>query len=249
MKKKSDVTTVYWTSPKYMPSEGESWSFLYSEPKKVINQLRSFKSDDKNKNSSTIFACPAFKDSLKNVYAFYCQLDDQVVLPKNFNKDNLDKVQSKVPILVPRETSLEGYFNISYDMAWIFFADKPLIARFTSPYFPTESPAPGSFLAVGEYDIGQWIRPYNLDYHIPIGTTELTFKVNSPLFFVEFFTDEPIVLKRFICTPQLNAISSECAQSPKRYGRFKTLKERYLMGKQALLKEQALFEIKKNLIQ
>ena len=88
MAKDSEITTVYWTSARYFPDNGESWGLLYSEPKKVLNVLRHSKSKDPNQETSTFFSCPANKEAFNNVYGVYCEVDDHITLPESFTYFN-----------------------------------------------------------------------------------------------------------------------------------------------------------------
>ncbi len=100
----------------------------------------------------------------------------------------------------------------------------------------------------GEFDIGSWYRTFNLDYHIPLDTKEMVFNQNDPLFYIEFKTDKKVILKRYMQSDTLFNIGREMVNSPSNYGRFKSLKEKYLMSKKAKMPEIILSEINKNLI-
>jgi hypothetical protein len=151
-------------------------------------------------------------------------------------------------VKVLRPPSIEGTSNIVYNMSWLMFADEPLVAKFTAPYFPATSPAKDVILSAGEFDIGQWFRDFNLDYHVPYGTKELNFEENQPLFYVEFKTDKKIILKRFMLTNEIRNLASECAESRNRYGSFFSLPQRYNMAKESKMSEQILSLIKQNTI-
>lgn len=258
----SDTITIYWSNT--ASTSNISWSQLYASPKHVFNEHR------KNKNlgagDGSFFACPAMSNMFTNIYKFPIAIDDEVTLPDRiddrvfedsnfFNMFNdpsnffeIPGSNSKVSAQNFRNSSLVGHYNITYNLSWIFFCDESVNMRITAPYFPTVTPAEGVMLAPGEFDIGSWFRPYNLDYHIPFGTKKLVFKEGDPLFYGEFKTDKKVVLKRFKMNDALQGLMEECVQSPRRYGRFKKLADRYKTSRNAMIPELVLSEIKKNLI-
>lgn len=149
---------------------------------------------------------------------------------------------------VQRESSFDNYINIELNMGWLFFAEEPLIAKFTAPYYPTYEPVEGAMMAVGEFDIGSWYRDYNLDYHIPKSAKELLFTKNQPMFYLDLKTDKKVVFKQYALTNTLRELASDCVQSPIRYGKKIPLIEKYDSFKNAKMNKLILAEIQKNLI-
>jgi hypothetical protein len=246
--KNKDEITIYWSPAAYV-ADKESWALAYAEPVSLINEYR------QNKNlqngSNNFFACPAVSDMFKNIYVVRQQFDDKIIISdidRHFEDNEKINGGSLLSSFTPRKSSLNNYFNIQYNMCWTFFADEPVVARFTSPYFPPHSPAKGALLMCGEFDIGSWYRTFNLDYHIPLDTKEMVFNQNDPLFYIEFKTDKKVILKRYMQSDTLFNIGREMVNSPSNYGRFKSLKEKYLMSKKAKMPEIILSEINKNLI-
>ncbi len=252
-----DYITVYWAPAPYTP-EDDSWTQVYPEPVSLLSDLNKARNkDNKNKDAKNMFACPSYIDAMKNVFVLKSAIDDTVKVPDYLHDLNITPSEypsrydsdSKLLTVIARETSIENHINIAYNLGWLMFADEPLEVRFTAPYFPASSPGEGAILSAGQMDIGQWYRDYEIEYHVPRGVDELVIKENQPLAYVQFMTDKKIVLKRYNLTPTLRNLASECAESGFRYGRFKTLKERYLTGKKSLLPQQVLTEIKKNIIE
>jgi hypothetical protein len=253
----NDCITVYWAPAPYVTEEN-SWTQAYPEPVSLLSELNKERNkNNKNKDAKNMFACPSYVDAMKNVFVLKSALDDIIKIPDHLHVLDIPtdryplqyESESKLLAVLARETSINNHVNIAYNLGWLMFADEPLEARFTAPYFPAHTPGEGAILAAGQMDIGQWYRDYEIEYHVPQGTDELVIKENQPLAYVQFMTDKKIILKRYNLTPVLRNIASECAESGLRYGRFKTLAQRYAMGKRALLPEQVLNEIKKNLVQ
>jgi hypothetical protein len=245
-----DTITVYWTPVVNTPG---SWNLLYREPTLVLDDLLAIRNKEKQ---GSFFACPATSAIFNNLYVVKSNIEDKFDFPEGFlealpDKDvrtPLQQIDSKVGLHRNRESSFRGYKNIEYNMGWAFFADEPLLAKFTAPYMPTHSPTTGSILASGEFDIGQWMRPWHLDYFIPNEAGGMEFNVDDPLFYVEFKTDKRIEFKRFNRTTKIDEMMIEAVQSPSRYGFRKTLSQRYEMAKKANIRNLILSEIKNNLV-
>lgn len=246
-----DTITVYWTP---IVNNTGSWNMLYREPTLVVDDLLEIRNKEKQ---GSFFACPAGSAIFNNLYVVKSNLDDTFSFPEGFldslsdtsdNRIPLHQLGSKVGIHRNRATSLNGYKNLEYNMGWAFFADEPLLAKFTAPYMPTHSPTPGAILASGEFDIGQWLRPWHLDYFIPNQAGGMKFKIDDPLFYIEFKTDKKIIFKRFNRSPRIDDIMIESVQSPSRYGSRKTLSQRYSMAKKAKMQDIILNEIKNNIV-
>ena len=245
-----ETITVYW-SP--VVNSQDSQNMLYRDPTPVLQDLLNIRNKEKD---GSLFACPATSAIFNNLFVVKSNLEDTFTFPNNFleslpDKDSripLHQIDSRVGLHMNRATSLNGYKNLEYNMGWVFFAEEPLLARFTAPYLPTHSPTPGAILASGEFDIGQWIRPWHLDYFIPNQAGGMKFNVDDPLFYIELKTDKRIIFKRFNRTPKIDAIMVESVQSPSRYGFRKTLSQRYEMAKKSKIRELILSEIRNNLV-
>lgn len=241
---------VYWSN--CIVPEESSWSFLYREPEPLYNDFLKIKIDN------PFFACPAIIDTMKNIYVIKSNIEDKFEFPDNYLKsingpyggsEFLPTIGNKISLISTRQSALMGYKDIKYNMSWIFFAEESLNMKVTAPYYPPKTPIDGAILQSGEYDIGQWFRPYNLGYFIPENAKHMSISVDDPLAYLEFKTDKNINFKRFNMTNQLVNIYSEFTQSPNRYGRRKSLIERYSMAKKANMTELVLAEIKKNLVE
>jgi hypothetical protein len=249
----SNEIVVYWCP-------GVSgWEMLYREPQSVYSAIKSKANVSSLKSGESMFACPASNDLLQNVYTIKSNIDDYYELPVEFLKELeqqefvknviLPINKNKISFVVRRKSSLEGYWDIEYNLHWAFFAEESLKMKMTSPYFPHETPTPGAFVTAGQMDIGQWFRDINLNYFVPKTATSMEFKVDGSLLYLEFMTDKKIIFKRFRMTPLIEEILRENAESPTRYGKHLPLIKRYEMAKKSKLRERVLTEIKKNLVE
>lgn len=246
----TNTIEIYWSPATYDP-EQESWSFLYPEPVNVFSNLVK-----NNKHGGVYVSCPASKQMLKNTYSINSAIDDTHNLPTELlssiayteTTEHPIPTNGILPIKKERKSSYDGYINISYHLKWLFFASEPVEARWTAPYFPASSPVKDALFSVGQMNIGQWFRPINLDWHIPLSSQTFSIEEGQPLAFLEIMTDKKVEFKRFQMSQKIIRISQEFSQSPARYGKFKSLKDRYLMAAKSKATEILLKEIKENLI-
>lgn len=239
---------IYW-SPGSFSLDNESWNLLYSEPKSVLSSF--YKNSEAN---SEMRVCPSIKHTLNNVFALHSNMDDygtfDNVSLSDIAADPMSPLQinTKVAIRSPRRAAYPGFVNLHYNLGWYFVSEEPVIARMTSPYFPSTTPTPGAMLAPGEFDIGKWFRPFNLDYHVPVNAKDFTVKADDPLCFIEFQTDAKIVFKRFNLNNRMNNLASEMSQFSSRYGQFQKIEQKYKMAKNSKIMDTVITEIKKNLV-
>lgn len=250
--REKDTITIYWSPASFLTSHS-SWQIMYSKPKPVLTELH------RNKVPGAYMTqCPATKSLMTNLFSFHAAVDDEFDIPeKHFHveptletrDDIIMDVQSVAGMYHERPTSLEGYIDVIYGMSWLFFADEPVVARMTAPYFPVHTPMEGALLAPGEFDIGRWYRSFNLDYHIPKTTRHFSLKKGDPLFFMEVMTDKKVVFKRYMMDQELMNITREMVDAPKRYGAHKSLEFRYDSAEAAMIPEIVLDRIRKNVIE
>lgn len=260
MEQNKDTITVYWSTPNYLP-ENESWSMLYEEPVSLLSELRKERSDAAN-GANTIYGCPASNDTFTNLFLVKQAVDNVIMFDKNVLLD-AEKEVSKNPnsqgVYIPsnsgvnlwaaRPSSYKNSVNLLCNQGWLFFAEEPLLAEFTAPYYPPISPGVNVRLSPGRFDIGQWFRPFHLDYHIPIDAKELNFRRGDPLFYIKLHTNKKVVFKRFVMNKELDNLHSEYVKSPSRYGSFIPLVKKYEMAQKAKMTEQVLHQIKKNCVE
>lgn len=254
-----DTVTVYW-SPSFAPNF-PTLNMLYRTPTPVLNRLRN---SQIKSLPGTLFSCPATTSLFKNIFELSLPINIEVYLTEEdkknevlspFGKDILNGI-APIGLMKNRLSNLDGYFTCGIGgFGWIFFSEEPLVARFTPPYFPPSLyPAPGALLASGEFDIGNWYRPMNFEYHVPLDVDKLTFKSEEPVGYIEFKTEKEIIFKRYQMNNALYLLVEE-VMSTTRYSKFwgkknyLPLLKRYELFKKSELNKQILNEIKKTLIE
>lgn len=254
----TESITIYW-APSPFTKNDEQWTHIYQEPKSLSSILRSQKIDEPLKEISNAFACPASNDLYKNIFVFNHAFDTSFAISKeessyiyeNSNELNYPfylENRTTLSLEVLRKPAFKNKINFVYNMGWLLFASEPVTARFSAPYVPPFSPMKNAILSSGEYNIGKWYRDFVLDYQVPVGDINFEFKENDPMFYLELFTNKKIEFKRYMLNETLFNLAKETSATPKRYGRFKTLAQRYSMAEKALVPQQILSEIKKNLL-
>jgi hypothetical protein len=245
---KKDTITVYWY-PFESGNKDQSNLISYAQP----TSLKAYVNSKSKVSPFGMRSCPAFRDVMSNVFVIRSTVDDEFEIPMDqvnainsqevFSTKALDIPNSKISMQIERKPEYDGYYNISYGLAWLFFADEPVVARITSPWFPPSSPIPRSMLATGEFDIGQWLRSINTEYLVPNSENKFSIKKDDPILYIELFTDKKIIFKRFVLSEKLR----ELLKSRKKNVRFKKLADFYAMARNAKRPELILSEIKRNL--
>jgi hypothetical protein len=248
-----NTVEVYWAPAPFVNSK-ESWNLLYPEPELVKNKLHSIRTDfDRG-----FFSCPVTRENLNNLYSLKSSVTDVIDLPVEYlkqihMKEGTEKVPSFnrqiVSLNKERPSSLKGYSNLSYNLSWLFFASEPLNLRLSAPFYPTKTPSDGAFLFGGEMDIGEWFRPINLDYHVPLESTTFSVQEGDELAYIKFVTTKKVVLKRFILNDTLHSLSLEMTNASLLYNKFQPIIKRYEMAKASKIKNIILKEIKNNLVE
>jgi hypothetical protein len=246
MRENKRPIVIYW-SPATFSKEDESWNLLYRDPENVFSSII--------KNTIPKFGireCPAVKDNLKNVFTIKSNHEDHIKLHRDLLEDHnvgLLPTESVVTLRHMRQSSYPGYANLFYNMRWAFFSSEPVIARMSSPYYPATTPTPGAIMATGQYDIGQWFRYFDLDYHVPIDSTSFDVNIGDDLMFIEIMTDRKVIFKRFWMTNAINHMAYEMSSSTGRYQiNYKTLQHRYNLFNKTSMRQMLLREIEANLI-
>lgn len=243
-KMEKNVINVYW-SPYYDVSLGSAdWSFLYPKPKTLFSTLTEKKNLDSG--SGNFFACPAFSNKTKNMYVFSNTLSGSY----QYEGSEIHPTSEKfVSVFSERKPSIDQGPLFTFSLRYLFFADQPLDAYFTPPYFSKPEYTQYGSVVPGEFDIGQWFRAYNFEIQTWSNSGEIHLKENEPLFYVEFKTDKKIKMHRFKQTDQILKYSIACSTTQHLFGKGESLIKRYSRFKDVGLKEKVLMEIKNNLLE
>jgi hypothetical protein len=244
-----DPITVYW-APAINNDDGHpDFGFLYPSPKQLFNNLIERRTDVKD--SASIFSCPAFNELTKNTVVF----NSPMSCSYEFDSTNIEnptiKATSKnlIGARYVRPPYIEDGPILHFQLYYVFFASEPVEALFTSPYFHKPEHSKYGSVIPGKFDIGQWFRPYNFEVQMWNKSGQFELKENEPMFYVEFKTDRPIILKQFNHVQELHRISDACVATTDMFGRGQTLLSRYFKFRDTGMKNRTLKLIKENVIE
>lgn len=247
---------IYWTTTTGL------WSTKNPIPAIDILTKNKIKRHDKEIDQNSIYSCPAFRNYFNNIFSIKSAISDKCEWPDNYLKNIYDKLEKEekdtlirlenfynlLPFHARNKPSIPDYLLIGYKIGLIFFSDESLEAKFFAPNFPPKSPCENALLATGTYNIGEWFRPFNLEYFIPNVSKIFNIKENDDLFYIEFLTNKKLNFIKFNFTEDLKKICSRFSFSASIDGRKKSLEDRYDILKEIYPKEFILEEIKKNIL-
>jgi hypothetical protein len=247
MKKNNNPIIVYW-SPYYPVHQVVSdWSFLYPSPKTLFSDL--YKNKEKENTGSSFFTCPALANKTKKMLVFKSAMNTSHEYDFTDNKEFLNPMTDHyIQLQKRRQASVDFGSSVSYSLEYMFFAEESLEAYFTPPMFHEPKYTKYGAVIPGQYNIGSWFRPYNFEVQLWKNKGEIHIEEDEPLFYVEFQTDRPILLKRFNITERMFLYSNANAGSASLFGLGESLSKRYKRFKDVGYREKILTEIKQNLI-
>jgi hypothetical protein len=251
MKKEKNNKTpinVYWSPvPKSIDDRGST--FLYPDPINLLEDLSKRKSAQKQ--DASIFACPAFRNKTSNTYFFTSPVSSQYTfktISGNVFVAPADKNKRSMEASTLRPESLSGNPHITLSLYFSLFAEEPLEATFSAPYFHEAKYTKYGSLVPGTFDIGQWFRPYTAEFNMWKEEGIFNLEEGEPLFYVEFLTDRPINIIRFKQTADSLAYAQNCSRSSGDFMRRFPLSKRYEFFNKTRMRDLLLKEIKENII-
>ena len=242
-KNNKEPIVVYW-GPSVI-----DWNLLYPDPKNLFLSITEQRSKDRGEKS--FFTCPAFQDKTKNIYSFSFPMDTSYEW--DFSNDNqvFRPVNDQNPFIgfkVLRNPCINNSPQIEFSLFYSFFCEEPLKATFTAPYFSEPNYTKSASVAPGTMDIGQWFRPYPIEMTFWKEKGTVDFKDGESLFYVEFLTDRPIILKRYNTTEKILSYSNTCSKSPQTWSPRIPLVKRYQRFNESKMGKAIIKEIKENLL-
>ena len=234
---------IYWAPASLIDDPTVAWlnmygSTIYPDPKNLHSTL--MKEKNPQRGPTTFISCPAALNTFKKTFVFYnskpCKyeydltdIENPVVKPEGENY--LNYAIRRPPALVDKPT-------MELQLRWIFFCEESIDMEITPPMFHQPKYTKYGTCIPGRYDIGSWYRPFVFEIQMwePKGTFVL--EKDEPIFYASFYTDRPIILKRYNYTKELEAISQHLILSTSgdptfenRYNMFNNTSQRELISK------------------
>lgn len=236
---------VYWSPYYSKDTSNENWNILYSEPVQLYKELND-RRETSTPAKSNILSCPASSTRFKNTYIFKNTLTTHYLFK---NGESLSQNKNYINMSIVRPPSIKNNLMVALRMNWVFFTDEDsLTMHLNPPYFNKYSYSDYGVLCSGGFDIGKWFRPIALEFNLWDNVKEFKVLDEEPLFYVEFITDRPVILKRFYMSDEVRSFVTASTISVKTMGEWLPLKKRYEQFKRTKSKEIILKEIKSNLI-
>jgi len=244
-----DTINVYWAPQASYEIDGKNWNMLYPEPTNLFAEMQKLKTPEAG--TRTYFSCPATSKRFKNTYVFRNDLFSSYTYDFTLGegKNYFTPVSpTYLNTEVKRPPSIKTGPLVEFKLFYSVFSDEPLEASFTPPMMhPAQYTRYGTSIP-GDFDIGQWFRPYPLEMQMWNMKGEFHLKEGEPLFYVYFNTDKKINLQRFEMNAKINSYIDACSTSSQVWGMGVPLVKRYQRFKESKMREMVLNEIKANLV-
>lgn len=244
-----DPITVYWAPAISNDASHPDFGFWYPSPKQLFSTLREKKID--GTDNASIFSCPAFNELTKSIVTFNSPMSCSYEFDTTDISNPIVRATTKnfIGARYVRPPYMQDGPILHFNLYYIFFASEPVEALFTSPYFHKPEHSKYGSVIPGKFDIGQWFRPYNFEVQMWSNKGEFHLKENEPMFYVEFKTDRPIILKQFNNTPELSRISDACVGTTDMFGRGQSLVSRYFRFRDTGMKNRTMKLIQENILE
>ncbi len=196
-----------------------------------------------------MFMCPASANKMKKTLVFNSPTTFGYEYDFSDGKQELNgKYDQNILMYVERTPMITTGPTFKIGLGWSFFASESLEASFTSPFFHKTKYMESCATIPGNFDIGEWYRPYSFEIQTWSNKGSFDFLKDEPLFYVEFKTDRPIIIKRYVQNEALTNYSNACMGSQTVFGLGESLKTRYQRFRSVGMREKILNEINKNVI-
>jgi hypothetical protein len=243
---KKDEIVIYWSDSSTSKGINDNPLF-YPKPKSLFDDMRENKVQ--RENTGSYFTCPAISNKAKNTFVFKGTMDCEYRYDFSDGKQLISSVNGNYYNFRNDRSQMLSYGpTFLFDLQYHFFSEDSVEAFFTSPYFHEPKYTKYGSVIPGEFNIGNWFRPYLFEIQTWKNKGDIRFEENEPLFYVEFKTNKKVILKRFKINEQLYEYSRKCVDSTHLFGRGQSLLSRYNRFKDVDLDKKVLFEIKNNLL-
>jgi hypothetical protein len=199
------MATVYW-SPWYPTELYSSLHLLYDEPVSLLQDIKHKQS--KGNRTENWYQCHAFLNSIKNTYVLKFPSSVTFGLHKDFGIINVVQNDPNIQFVSNKQPSVNGAFTFAILNNWLFWSDEPLEISSMPAYL--HKPVFDGYYVPGSFNINSWFRPLEAAIQLNEGVEIVSIQKDDPLAYVKFHTNEPVTLKRFYMTKELEEMSQAC---------------------------------------
>ena len=232
------MATVQWTPilPQLRDNPSAEWvNILIQEPKPAIQYIAQRREDSK------YLRCPAFVDSMKNVFVLESPVDVSLsishtpfsVVTENQNQYFFDEFVG----LYPDRAGPNDPMMLTLPPHVLFYSDASVKVELLPTMLVHEPRLSSMRVVPGVFDISKWFRPVECTFELDKSVTRLDIKAGDPLVFVRFTPDDGSVIKfeRVMYNQQLRSAIAACV-TVKNVCPHKKLSELYKLAKSYILK-------------
>ena len=192
------MVTVYYGC--YNMKEG-SYDYC-NEPESVISTIV----EDLGigvESPQSVHRCPAFNQSLKNLYKIKATMDYEFKWDgENLNSNMYDQEFFNNNIVIRDQSA--GFFTYEDPTLFMFTDAADLEVEVLPTLYEKQNLIKGNTI-VGSYNIAKHFRRLEWAFILREPQTVLI-KAGTPLYYLKFHTDKKIKFKRFIVTPELHKL-------------------------------------------
>jgi hypothetical protein len=248
-KNKKDKVIVYW-SPWVHPDFQYNQMILDIKPKSLMSDIQKRRAinpiipPNERTEHGKYQICSALHTFSKNMFIIKSPFNADIKI----NEDGSIIRDSEISnMFVERISSIENSYSVDFNFSFLFFSEESIKMTLTPAYLHDTSHSNSGFVAAGEYDVSNWLRPAPCIFQLWPGIKNLVIKEYEPLSYVKFDTDKDVELRQFKVTEDIVKMVNACGTVKfvkplepmnKLYDRF------YNTG----LKKAVLKEVKNNII-
>lgn len=196
------------------------------------------------KINSSIIKCPAFKDSLKNIfciksiYDYEFSLKNGVVTSSYYDQNFFD---NHVYIRSVEERVF------SFNNWYIFFTDQPSLKVTANihPFLEKNNVTDRSIVFQGTFDIGKWFRNIEMSFYLKPEYDSFKIEGGEVFSYIKFHTDEKINFIQYRHNEKISSLLKDTLSSRSGVLQKRKLTDYY---KNFKIKKIVLNEIKKEII-
>lgn len=237
-----NTSIVYW-SPKTNDS-GWDWSILYEEPSQLISVLNN-KRNYENKN--TFFKCPSWKDVAKNTFVIKSPIDTGAEYELGVDSPTKPIKHYGMPWRCIHDMAISNSPILESEMGFYFFSEDDIEMTLSAPFFNQTTHLQYGAVIPGKFNISKWFRPINMEFNLWSDNYEIHLRESEPIAYVNFNTENTVILKRFVMNKELSAISYTLSHGGSWEPRVPLIK-RYSRFNKTKVRDIVLKNIKENLI-
>lgn len=184
-----------WADPKL--TNKETMQLLTPDPEHALGSAQT-----RGKH----LTCPAVQDFHRNAFTVFSPF----TVTYKFNRATRNVEITGDKNFMQAEFTETGSIELQTYPQYIFRTNKSVIAQMLPPLL--QVPVHPSYVAAGEFDISQWVRPVNAAFIIPNNIDTITINKGDPLFSIRFVTknNEPVKLVRRALSKQEEDLANAC---------------------------------------